>query len=93
MLVLIPTSFFTANVADHKEWNTILWFIGGFPFGPLALIAVAVMQERRSRKILRRIAEKLDPEDNKISAKEYFDKKTIKSGNAFWMICRKLLQK
>ena len=63
------------------------------PFWPLALIAVAVMQERRLRKILRRIAEKLDPEDNKISAKEYFDKKTIKSGNAFWMICRKLLQK
>ena len=75
LAVWVPTAFFTANVAAQKECNAILWFIGGFLFGPLALIAIAGMPDRRARKFLRRIAEKLDPEDTKSSAKEYFDKK------------------
>ncbi len=66
---------FTANVADQKECNAILWFVGGFFFGPLALVAIAGMPDKRARKYLRRIAEKLDIEDTKSSAKEYFDKK------------------
>ena len=74
-LIWLPTAFFTANVAGQKECNAILWFIGGFIFGPLALIAVAGMPDRRTRKYLRRIAEKLDPENAKSSIKEYFDKK------------------
>ena len=65
LIIWIPTAFFTANVAGQKECNPILWFIGGFIFGPLALIAVAGMPDRRARKFLRRIAEKLDPEEIK----------------------------
>ena len=75
MVVWFLTAFFTANVAAQKECNAILWFIGGFLFGPLALIAVAGMPGRVARKFLRHISEKLDPEDAKSSAKEYFDKK------------------
>ena len=75
LVVWLPTAFFTSNVAGQKECNSFLWFIGGFFFGPLALIAVAGMPDRRARKYLRRIAEKLDPENAKSSAKEYFDKK------------------
>ena len=75
LIIWIPTALFTANVAEQKECNAILWFIGGFFFGPLALIAIAGMPDRRARKYLRRIAEKLDPEDKKSSIKEYFDKK------------------
>ena len=69
LLIWIPTAFFTANVAGQKEYNAILWFIGGFIFGPLALIAVAGMPDRRARKFLRRIAEKLDPEEIKKEVK------------------------
>ena len=69
LLIWIPTAFFTANIAGQKDCNTILWFIGGFIFGPLALIAVAGMPDRRSRKFLRRIAEKLDPEEIKKEVK------------------------
>ncbi len=61
-VVWIPTAFFTASVAASKECNMISWFIGGFLFGPLALIAIAGMPDRRTRKYLRRIAEKLDPD-------------------------------
>ena len=66
---------FTANVADQKECNAILWFVGGFFFGPLALVAIAGMPDKRARKYLRRIAEKLDPDNTKNAVKEYFDEK------------------
>ena len=66
VLIWIPTASYTANVAGQKEYNSILWFIGGLFFGPLALIAIAGMPDRRARKYLRRIAEKLDPEEKKV---------------------------
>ena len=75
LIIWLPTAFFTSHVAGQKECNPILWFIGGFFFGPLALIAVAGTPDRRARKYLRRIAEKLDPDNTKNAVKEYFDEK------------------
>ncbi len=74
LVVLLPTAFFTSNVAGQREQFISMVYMGVF-FGPLALIAVAGMPDRRARKYPRLSVEKLGPEKAKSSAKEYFDKK------------------
>ena len=75
LVIWLPTAFFTSKVVVEREWNAFLWFIWGFFFGPFILIAVADMPDWRARKYPRPTVEKLDPENAKSSAKEYFDKK------------------
>ena len=58
--IWIPTAFFTATVAANKDCYVIPWTIGGLFFGPVALISIAGMPDRRSRKYMRLIAEKLE---------------------------------
>ena len=75
LVVWLPTAFFTSNVTGQRKCNEFLWFLWEFFFGPLALIIFSGMPDRRARKYPRRTYEKLDPENAKSSAKEYFDKK------------------
>ena len=58
--IWVSSAFFTVTVATQKDCNGFLWFIGGLIFGPLALNAACGMPDKRSRKYLRRIAERLD---------------------------------
>ena len=60
LFVWLPCAFFTVNVAANKDCYVIPWFLGGFFFGPIALISIAGMPDRRSRKYMRLIAEKLE---------------------------------
>ena len=36
----IPIGFFTTTVANSKDYNGVAWFLGGFLFGPIALISI-----------------------------------------------------
>ena len=58
--IWIPIRFFTTTVANSKDYNGFAWFIGGVLFGPIALISIAGMPDKKSKKYLRVIAEILD---------------------------------
>ncbi len=48
---------YAAVIASAKELNVPLWALGGFLFGPIALIAAAGMPDRRQRAFMRHLAE------------------------------------
>ena len=75
LIVFFVAGLFVSNVAQEKGYNGFVWFIGGFLFSVIALIAVAGLPDKKLRKYIRQIGEKSDPEDKKSSIKEYFDKK------------------
>ena len=58
--IWIPIGFFTTTVANSKDYNGFAWFIGGVLFGPIALISIAGMPDKKSKKYLRLIAERVD---------------------------------
>ena len=60
LLIWLPTAFFTSNVARSKDYNVFPWFLGGLFFGPIALISIAGMPDKKSKTYLRVIAEILD---------------------------------
>ena len=60
LLIWLPAAFFTSNVAANKDCYVFPWFLGGLFFGPLALIAIVGMPDRRTRKYIRLMAEKLE---------------------------------
>ena len=60
IFVWLPCAFFTLTVAANKDCYVVPWFLGGLFFGPLALIAIAGMPDRRTRKYIRLMAEKLE---------------------------------
>ena len=60
LFIWIPIGFFTTTVANSKDYNGLTWFIGGFLFGPIALISIVGMPDKKSKKYLRVITEILD---------------------------------
>jgi len=52
--------FFTTTIANSKDYNGLTWFIGGFLFGPIALISIVGMPDKKLKKYLRVITEILD---------------------------------
>ncbi len=58
--IWIPIVFFTTTIANSKDYNGLTWFIGGFLFGPIALISIAGMPDKKLKKYLRVITEILD---------------------------------
>ena len=60
IFVLLPCAFFRLTLAANKDCYVFPWFLGGLFFGPLALIAIAGMPDRRTRKYIRLMAEKLE---------------------------------
>ena len=59
-LIWLPIGFFTNTVANSKDYNGLAWFLGGFLFGPIALISIVGMPDKKSKTYLRVIAEILD---------------------------------
>ena len=53
----LACAFFTFAVAESKGHDGVLWSIGGFFFGPLALLAAVGLSDLKSRKYLRLLAE------------------------------------
>tara|TARA_Y100001933_G_C18931901_1_gene535689 strand:- start:441 stop:668 length:228 start_codon:yes stop_codon:yes gene_type:complete len=58
--IWIPIVFFTTTIANSKDYNGLTWFIGGFLFGPIALISIVGMPDKKLKKYLRVITEILD---------------------------------
>ena len=59
-------AFFSSKVAEEKGYNKDFWFISGFLFSFIALIAASGLPDKRLRKYLRQIGEKqnaIDPEN------------------------------
>ena len=72
LIVFFIAGIFCFNVAEEKGYNGFLWFIGGFLFSFIALIAVAGLPDRKLRKYIRQIGEKqnaIDPEGSNGSKK------------------------
>ena len=72
LIVFFIAGLFCFNVAEEKGYNGFLWFIGGFLFSFIALIAVAGLPDRKLRKYIRQIGEKqnaIDPEGSNGSKK------------------------
>ena len=70
-----PCSVFCGTIAEDKGHNGIAWFWGGLAFGPVGLLAVAALSDRKQRRYLRLLAEsqgvQLDPaEDESLSDME-----------------------
>ena len=57
LLVWAACCGYTAALAGAKDMNVPLWALGGFLFGPIALIAAAGMPDRRQRMFTRFMAE------------------------------------
>ena len=51
-----------SNIANSKGWEGSSWGITGFLLGPLALLAVVGLPDKKLRRYLRAIAIKLDAE-------------------------------
>ena len=56
----IITAFLSSKVASDKGHNATSWFVAGFLFGPLGLIAAAGLSDQKLRKYIRQIGEKQD---------------------------------
>ena len=72
LIVFTITGLYCLNIAEEKGYNGFLWFIGGFLFSFIALIAVTGLPDRKLRKYIRQIAEKqnaIDPEGSNGSKK------------------------
>ena len=68
------TAIFCTHIASEKGYDALSWFILGFLFSFIALIAVAGMPDRQTRKYLRLIGE-----NQNAIPKNKVVKRTIKS--------------
>ena len=81
IFLFVITGAFCSAVANEKGYNAFWWFILGFLFNFVALIAVVGLPDRKLRKYIRKIGEKqnaIDPEGS-IGKKEIVDDKPLTS--------------
>ena len=84
LIVFFVAGLFVSNVAQEKGYNTFAWFVGGFFFSVIALIAVAGLPDKKLRKYIRQIGENqnaINPEGSNNLKKVIDDKSlTIEEG-------------
>ena len=73
LLVWIPCGFFAAVVAEGKGHNGIAWFFGGFLFGPMGLLAVVGLEDRKLRRYIRLLGEHQGMERETFLGKPLFE--------------------
>ena len=78
LVLWVPCAVFCGTISEDKGHNGISWFWGGLLFGPVGLLAVAALSDRKQRRYLRLLAEsqgvQLDPaEDESLSDMERLD--------------------
>ena len=56
-LLWIPCASFSGVIAHDKGHSGMAWFFGGLFFGPLGLVAVAALSDRKLRRYIRLMAE------------------------------------
>ena len=77
IFLFVITGAFCSAVANEKGYNAFWWFILGFLFNFVALIAVVGLPDRKLRKYIRQIGEKqnaIAPEGSSGSKKIIDDK-------------------
>ena len=77
IFLFVITGAFCSAVANEKGYNAFWWFILGFLFNLVALIAVVGMPDRKLRKYIRQIGEKqnaISPEPDYEKDAPYSDK-------------------
>lgn len=52
----VASGFLASSIASTKGWSGVNWFLAGFLFGPIGLIAAAGLPDRRLRAYLRHLA-------------------------------------
>ena len=57
LFLWIPCAIFCGTISEDKGHNGIAWFWGGLLFGPIALLAVAALGDRKLRRYIRLMAE------------------------------------
>ena len=57
LFLWIPCAIFCGTISDDKGHNGFSWFWGGLFFGPLGLLAVAALSDRKQRRYIRLMAE------------------------------------
>ena len=63
----------SAHVAEAKGCDSGNWGLAGFFFGPLALLALAAMPDRRLRRYIRALAEKSDVQSDALGPEQTED--------------------
>jgi hypothetical protein len=63
----------SAHVADAKGCDSGSWGLVGFLCGPLALLALAAMPDRRLRRYLRALAEKSEVQFDSLGPEQFAD--------------------
>ena len=71
LLIWIPCEIYSGVVAEEKGHGGIAWFWGGLIFGPMALISVNGLPDRKLRSYLKALAIKqealIDEEKHKVA--------------------------
>ena len=57
LFLWIPCAIFCGTISEDKGHNGIAWFWGGLLFGPIAMLAVAALGDRKLRRYIRLMAE------------------------------------
>ena len=60
LLIWLPCGIYSGVVAEEKGHGGIAWFFGGLLFGPMALISVVGLPDRKLRSYLKALAIKQD---------------------------------
>ena len=63
----------SSHVADAKGFDSGSWVLAGLLLGPLALLALAAMPDRRLRRYIRALAEKSDVEFDSLGPEQTAD--------------------
>ena len=56
LIIWIPCGIYAGVTADDKGHGAVSWFFGGLIFGPIALIAVAGLGDRKLRHYQKELA-------------------------------------
>lgn len=70
VLIGLVSAFLTSQVADSKGWEGTGWFFAGLLFGPIALIAVVGLPDKKLRQYVQALALKLDAIEADLPQKE-----------------------
>ena len=73
LLIWIPCGIYSGVVAEEKGHGGIAWFWGGLIFGPMALISVVGLPDRKLRSYLKALATKQEALINKDKRKDLND--------------------
>ena len=65
LFFLIPCAFFSSNIASNKDYDRVNWFFAGLFFGPLGLLAISGMPDKKLRRYIQLLAKAqgVDSED------------------------------